>query len=157
MTPNLNLSLDLSPDSRIWFYQTDRPITENERVLLSEKLNTFISSWAAHGDKLYGDFVFFNPHLLIIAIDDSKVPPSGCSIDSCTRFISELGKAFAIDFFVRTKALVLHDNQWVQTDFDSVASFPPTVLLLDPTVTRIHEFNSKGIVAPAESGLKHLF
>ncbi len=153
----LNFEQNLSPDSRIWFYQTNRELNESEIQSLSIELKEFMKTWAAHGSGLYGDFTFFNPFLLIVAVDDSKVPPSGCSIDAFVRFLTSLGAKYNIDFFVRMKTVALVDGQWKQLDFDEVALVKNDVQIVDTTVSSLHDFNLKGLVKPELSGLSPLF
>jgi len=153
----LNFEQNLSPDSRIWFYQTDRKLSENEIQSLSIELKEFMKTWAAHGSGLYGDFTFFNPFLLIVAVDDSKVPPSGCSIDAFVRFLSALGQKYNIDFFVRMKTLALVNGNWKQLSFQETSDIAEDIDIIDTTLTILSDFHSKGITKPKITGLKSLF
>lgn len=153
----LNFEQNLSPDSRIWFYQTNRELSESEIQSLSVELKEFMKTWAAHGSGLYGDFTFFNPFILTVAVDDSKVPPSGCSIDAFVRFLTNLGAKYNVDFFVRMKTVALVDGEWRQLEFDKVALVKNNVQIVDTTITVLSDFNLKGIAVPQHSGLKSLF
>jgi hypothetical protein len=157
MRPELNFSRELHPNSRVWIYQTDRELNTLEIEQLSSELNRFIADWAAHGSGLFADFSFFSPYTLIVAVDDTKVPPSGCSIDALVRFLMKLGEKYQLDFFVRTNAVVFDQGQWKQQAFHEVDAQKQSLLIIDPTVATLHDFYSSGIVSPLNSGLKTLF
>lgn len=157
MIPQLNFSQALSEDSRIWIYQTNRALSDKEMVQLSGELNQFIANWAAHGSGLFADFSFFSPYTLIVAVDETKVPPSGCSIDALVRFLTNLGQQFNLDFFVRMKAVVFDEGQWKQQAFHEVDAQKQSLLIIDPTVATLHDFYSSGVISPLNSGLKTLF
>lgn len=156
-THQLNFEQNLSPDSRIWFYQTNRELGESEIQDLSRELKEFMKTWAAHGTGLYGDFTFFNPFLLIVAVDDSKVPPSGCSIDSFVRFLTSLGAKYDIDFFVRMKTVAIVDGEWMQLGFSEASLIKSNLQIVDTTVKDIQDFKLKGLMKPESSGLSPLF
>jgi hypothetical protein len=68
---------------------------------MQSTLAEFMNSWASHGNELYGDFALESDLFLLVGADESKAPTSGCSIDSLTRKIKEIGKQLNIDFFNR--------------------------------------------------------
>lgn len=152
----MELLAHLPDHSRIWIYQTDRPLSPAEQAISTEKLHEFIASWAAHGNQLYGGFAFINPFILLVAVDEQRVSASGCSIDSLTRFISGLGQSLNCDFFVRMKVTALKDDQWRQIDFSEINP-AGHYKIVDTTIPYLGEFRKKGIVAPLESGLSRIF
>lgn len=91
----------LSANSRIWIYQSDRPITAEEQIQIRNKSAVFLKSWAAHGQDLLASAEVIDDYFLIISTDESFNMASGCSIDTSFRFIQELGSSFQIDFFNR--------------------------------------------------------
>lgn len=91
----------LSDNSRVWVYQSDRPITSSEVDFIEQNMSRFIHQWAAHGKELFAGYEIVKPFFLIVAVDDTKVPPSGCSIDASVHFIQDLQKELNIDFFQR--------------------------------------------------------
>jgi hypothetical protein len=93
--------LNLAPHSRLWIYQANKFLTEEEQKTISEEISEFIKGWASHGNELYGDFSIQNDLFLMVGADESKSPTSGCSIDSLTRKVQEIGDKMKIDFFNR--------------------------------------------------------
>ena len=146
----------ISKGNRIWIYQTNRPINELEQEKINPELDAFIAEWATHGTQLSGGYQWINPYILILGVDEKAVMPSGCSIDSSGRFLRELGAKYTIDFFVRMKSVILHNEEWKQVDFNAVGELND-IKVVDTTITDWNDFLEKGIVAPAESGLVSLF
>lgn len=88
---------------RIWIYQADRFLNEEEQEQVTQTLAEFTSQWKAHGKKLtafsevrYGLFV-------ILMVDDSVEMPSGCSIDKSVYLMKELEERLKVGFFDRLK------------------------------------------------------
>ena len=99
MTANFD---SINDRAKIWIYQADQPIDTEEKAVIREHLDVFLSQWAAHGSALQaaGDVLY--DYFLIICVDESFHKPGGCSIDSSVRFVQELGQRMNLDFFRRT-------------------------------------------------------
>ncbi len=80
----------MHPQSRVWVYQADRFLQENEIAFLNHSLEQFTQEWAAHGAALSAQFDIIENLFIILAVDETSVAASGCSIDSSTRFIKSL-------------------------------------------------------------------
>lgn len=153
----VHFTRDLSPESRVWVYQSDRRLEKNEQEQLSQEIDAFVQNWAAHGNGLFADFTFVSPYNLIVAVDDSKVPPSGCSIDAFVRFLTSLGTKHSIDFFVRMKVVAFDGNDWSQLSFEDVSEKAANIRIIDPTIDRLNQLVKSGLTEPQHSGLKTLF
>ena len=92
------------------------------------RLSTFIRAWQSHGSGLSADSKLIANRLLIVAIDESGVSASGCSLDSMTHFLKS--EAPSIDWFNRT--YVLH-----RPHSDSVVSINDGW-----SVTEMYEFHA---------------
>src|SRR5690606_12771664 len=89
--------------NRVWIYQADRFLSDEEVTRMSASLNDFISQWAAHGNALAArGYIKYNL-FLILEVDERQASASGCSIDSSVRFIKSLEQAFGVGFFDRMK------------------------------------------------------
>jgi len=98
----MNTSLDyLAAHSRIWIFQADRFMSAAESEMIKKTMNDFIPKWASHGNDLYGGFEWIDNLFLVVGVDEAKSPASGCSIDSLTRVVKDLGMALHTDFFNR--------------------------------------------------------
>ncbi len=100
MHPMTTIS-QMPQDARVWVYQSNRSLT-NEEVTAIEKAGTFfISCWAAHGASLKASFDILHDRFIVIAVDEKQANASGCSIDASVRFIKELEKQFNLNLFDR--------------------------------------------------------
>ncbi|MEY4702667.1 MAG: hypothetical protein RIR96_564 [Bacteroidota bacterium] len=98
-TPHLPETL--APDSRVWIYQSDRPLTDSECRSIQFRLNHYVSDWKAHGKTIEGfASVFFNRFILILA-DETLHQVSGCSIDNSVRMLKEIEQELSITLFDR--------------------------------------------------------
>jgi hypothetical protein len=101
-------------DSRIWIYQTDRLLTSDEAGTLNELLKSVVDGWETHGKPLTASAKIFHHRFVVIAVDESKQLPSGCSIDKSVNWLKEIGIEMNIDFFDRSIAW-LDDAEVVHT------------------------------------------
>jgi len=87
---------EMSKDSRIWIYQSNRNFIVSELEELNSKTVAFLNSWASHGSEMLCSYQIKYDRFIIIALDESKTSASGCSIDSCVHFIQGLEKTFEV-------------------------------------------------------------
>ncbi|GAB3229554.1 hypothetical protein J0A67_12965 [Algoriphagus aestuariicola] len=76
--------------SRVWVYQADKPISESDEQLIRERLVSFCEGWNTHGNLMPTSFDILESQILILAVDESKLGASGCSIDSSVRTLRDL-------------------------------------------------------------------
>jgi len=91
----------LASTSRIWIFQSDRLLTEEEEAQLSSELNNFVLGWQAHGVDLVASAEVLHNSIVVIGVDEHKEPPSGCSIDKAFKLLKSFGESNVIDFFNR--------------------------------------------------------
>lgn len=89
--------------NRVWIYQADRFLGEQEVQAIHEKLASFIQSWTAHGSALAGKAVVVDNLFVVIEVDESVAGVTGCSIDKSVHFIKSLGEKYNVDFFDRMR------------------------------------------------------
>jgi hypothetical protein len=86
------------PDtSRVWIYQANRSFTDTELQEISSELDEFLSQWTAHGAGLKAGYEIRYKRFLIIALDQSRQPATGCSIDASVHFIQNLEKKYGVE------------------------------------------------------------
>lgn len=91
----------ISPESRVWIFQADRPITASESEIAESKLRGFTDEWNAHGEPLKTSFTVKFGQFIILAADENHHSPSGCSIDSSVRVLKEIEQSVGIQLFDR--------------------------------------------------------
>jgi hypothetical protein len=87
----------LSDTSRVWIYQASRSFSAEELEEVRTGLDQFIKEWTAHGSELAAGYEIRYNRFIVIALDQTNVTASGCSIDASVRFILDLEKKYDID------------------------------------------------------------
>jgi hypothetical protein len=87
--------------SKLWIYQANRFLTDDECALIKQLSDDFIKSWAAHGAKLYASIEVEHKIFLLIAVDEDIAIASGCSIDKSVHFVKAIENKLNIQFFDR--------------------------------------------------------
>ncbi len=154
---------ELSATSRVWIYQSDRALTQEEQKALLIASEQFLQQWAAHGQSLLASATIEHGHFLIIATDEGFNMASGCSIDSSFRFVQEIGGKLQIDFFNRANLAFLK-NEKVQfvgmKDLKSAIAqgeIDSNSLFFDNNLKTKAELEEKWIVKASESWLSRYF
>ncbi|WP_192348073.1 hypothetical protein [Algoriphagus sp. Y33] len=81
---------DMPEDSRVWIYQAARRFSGHEKELIASKLSIFCDGWNTHGNRMPTSFEILDDQILVLAVDESGLGASGCSIDSSVRTLREL-------------------------------------------------------------------
>lgn len=91
----------LPPSSRVWIFQSHRPMTPQESEVVESQLRQFTEKWAAHGSPLKTSFTLKFNQFIVLAADESHHAASGCSIDSSVRVLRELEQSLGVQLFNR--------------------------------------------------------
>ncbi|AVI51910.1 ABC transporter ATPase [Pukyongia salina] len=87
----------LPDDSRIWVYQANRKLSDEEVQKIEEQTREFLTQWTAHGTELEAGFEVKYNRFIVIGLNQANASASGCSIDASVRFIQSLEKQFELD------------------------------------------------------------
>lgn len=102
-TPSLTTTDSFSPDSRVWVYVSNRPLTADESAFVQHNLDAFCAQWTAHNHALKARGEVFEGQLLVLMVDETQAGASGCSIDKSVHFLEALGQEIGADFFERMR------------------------------------------------------
>lgn len=91
-------------NARLWIYQANRTLTDQEVSLITETLKAALDGWQAHGHTLLSSGKVFYNRFVVLAVDESHELPSGCSIDRSVHWLQEIGQRLDVDFFDRSVA-----------------------------------------------------
>lgn len=147
---------DFPGDARVWLYQTDRALNENEIQHVDQKLQAFVRDWAAHGNQLWANARVINPFFVAVAVNDALTPPSGCSIDASVKEMQALGKSLDVDFFTRMKVTYIENGEIDQIDFSDLSELSKDTLIYDPLVGKLEALRSSFPSALKESSFAHM-
>ena len=87
----------LPEHSRVWIYQANRSFSDEELTEITQKLDTFITNWTAHGADLNAGYDIRYKRFIILAVDQTSQSATGCSIDASVRFIQQLEQDYNVD------------------------------------------------------------
>ncbi len=116
---------DLNKETtRVWIYASDRILTEEEQKYIKEKLIEFTKEWNTHGSKLTSGVEILHDRFVILAVDESKVQASGCSIDNSIHIMKNLEKELGINFFNRLMVWIKKETEWKFIHFSEIQQYP---------------------------------
>lgn len=101
---------DLPDNARIWIYQAERQLNDEEKAAIRKELQQFTESWAAHNQALRcaGDVV--HGRFIVLGVDENQHGASGCSIDSSVHFLKNIEKSYKISLFDRSQIAFMKDE-----------------------------------------------
>jgi predicted double-glycine peptidase len=115
----------LSKSSKIWIYQADRELLDEEVKKIKNKIESFLKNWQSHGKDLVASYKIAYNQFIILAVDEDKTKSSGCSVDASVALIKELEQDLQVNFFDRMK-VTFKNNENINTinlvDFQHYAS-----------------------------------
>ncbi len=88
---------NLPDNSRVWIYQANRKLTDDEVAIINEKTRLFLEQWTAHGADLEAGFEIKYNRFIVIGLNQENASASGCSIDASVHFIQLLEKELDVD------------------------------------------------------------
>ena len=135
--------------SKVWLYKADRQLNENDAQVIAEILNDFVPKWATHGTQMYGDWKIVENWFVVLAVDESKVAASGCSIDSSVKVMKEIGQKLNIDFFNRLKVLISENGETKEIHFSELENHP-VAKLFNPLVTDLKTLRENWLIPTTE-------
>lgn len=135
---NKELFTQFPDQSKIWLYQSDRALSKEEMKQLENELVAFVEGWAAHGSKLWAGAKVLNPYFVIVAVNDSLVPPSGCSVDASVHKMKDIGLKIGINFFDRMKVTIQEREELKQIHFSELDTHQEA-LIFDPLINSLGE------------------
>lgn len=93
--------MEFSQHSRVWIYQADKKLSDQEVQQIQQELDDFTISWTAHNAQLKAMAEIRYNRFLILIVDESQAGASGCSIDKSVHFMKQLEQRFNISLFDR--------------------------------------------------------
>ena len=93
--------MQFSENSRVWIYQSDKQLTEEQTAQIQQHLNAFTTQWTAHNNQLKAKAEVRYNRFLILIVDETQAGASGCSIDKSVHFMQQLEQKFGINLFDR--------------------------------------------------------
>ncbi len=155
--------MNFSPQSRVWIYQSERVLNQNEVIEIKSILDNFIQEWSAHGTALKAAYKILYSHFIVFIVDETQAAASGCSIDSSVRIIKQIEQKFNIDFFNRfNMAYKLNEELKIASkeDFEtliSIKKITPDTIVFNNMVQTLTDFENKWELPLSQSWHAQIF
>ena len=159
----LTLFDQMPETSRLWIYQADRKLNQEEVSLIERLTTDFIDRWTAHGQDLKASFKIEREQFLVITLDEKFTGASGCSIDASVHHIAQLEKRLGISFMNNNKVAFLFDDNVELVPFNSIRErtsnneINASTMVFDNTVTNLKAFNENWLRESGNTWLKRYF
>ena len=147
----------LPETSRIWIYQSNRTLSEQELVEIIALLDGFIGEWTAHGTGLKAGYEIRYNRFIVLALDQTHASASGCSIDASVHFIQQLEQKYSVDLLDKMN-VSYKQGEFIAykplADFKKMAkdkAVSKNTVVFNHLVTNIFEYQNHWEVPAAES------
>ena len=154
---------EMPKSAKIWIYQANRKMTDEEVATANELLTTFVENWAAHSTPLKASYLIKYNRFIILAVDQEYHAASGCSIDASVKIIQDLEQKFGIDLLdkmnvtYKTGEFIAHKSL---IDFKKMAkekAVNANTIVFNNLVNTIEEFEEFWEVPAGESWHSRFF
>lgn len=153
---------DMPESARVWWYQAERALRAEEIERVESTLKEKVGTWMTHGMPLKGSFRVFNERIIVIAADVEYQMPSGCSVDSSTRWLQELGGSLGISLFDRSFG-ILQGEELHFVPFTDLklgverGTIGPETAVVNSQVASKGDLDSKFFIPAKETYIKRYF
>ena len=145
----------LPPDARVWIFAAERPLTDSERHLLLNAVDSFLQSWKAHGEPLAASRDLRHGQFLFVGVDESAAGASGCSIDAMVRVLSDMERQLGLALTDHGPVLYRQGNRIERVPRPEFARLAreglvgPETIVFDTTLTRLADVRAGRWELPA--------
>ena len=150
--------------ARIWTYTSNRKLEKKELDILSSRLSVFCEQWNTHGALMPTSFEIRFDQVIILAVDESQLGASGCSIDSSVRLLRDIETKFGIDLLNQGKVSFLYgENNLEVNNLLGIKSkvkegiLKAETIVLNPVVQSKSDLEKNWIIKAKESWLNKFF
>lgn len=107
---------ELAGHSKIWIYQTNKPLTDEEVARIKNTTTMFISQWQSHGADMDAACELFLNRFIVVGLDETSAGASGCGIDKLFNHMKRMEAEFQISLYDRLNVYYMN--------LDAPISFP---------------------------------
>jgi len=122
-----------------------------------------VENWTAHNKALEASVEMRYNHFIILAVDETKAPATGCSIDKSVHFIKALENELKINLldksniaFLKGDEIILQKLPFIKSKVES-GEITPDLLTFNNMVTTKADFDSSWIISTSKSWMGRFF
>ena len=145
----------LPDESRLWVFAVERTLVEADQENFLSAVDRFLETWAAHGVPLTCGRDFRRGRFLLVAVDETSAPPSGCSIDAMVGVMKDQERRLGLRILDNTPVWFVADGEVQRIsrpEFSRLAeggAVDPDTVVFDNTVTRLKDVRAGRWEGPA--------
>lgn len=147
----------LPDEARLWTFHADHQLTDEEADRLHDRLDAFVTEWAAHRRDLTAGYDVLYNQFVVVGVDESKLPPSGCSIDAMVHALRGIGAELSAEF-IDAPEIAFRDGEDVRCvsreEFERLAGegeVTSDTIVFNRTVDRVGDLRGGRWELPARS------
>jgi hypothetical protein len=100
-------------ESRVWIYQSDSPFAEADIQRINEDIEGFCTQWTSHNRALKAIGGVMHDLFVVLVVDETMSPSSGCSIDKSVAFVKSLEQKYGRKLLERNNIAWLDENEQI--------------------------------------------
>ena len=132
-------------ESRVWIYLCNRILNDQEANLIEGQIKKFTRSWKAHQKPLSANGQLLYNQYIVLAVDESVEPISGCSIDSSVHLVKTIENHLEVDFFNRLNVLVLKNQTPKLVSYHDIGAYKGD-FVFNPRIESLRELRENWLV-----------
>ena len=101
-------------ESRVWIYQADKPLREEDIPLVNEDIEAFCKQWTSHNQDLKAIGGIMHDLFVVLVVDETMASTSGCSIDKSVAFVKKLEQKYHCTLLERSNIAWLDEKEEIQ-------------------------------------------
>lgn len=86
---------------RLWIFQSNRFLNNEEKQNISDIISKFLASWAAHGADLKSELRIIEDKFIVIMVDEDQTRATGCSLDKLNQCMREIDHIYHLELLNR--------------------------------------------------------
>ena len=151
----------ISESYTCWVYQTEKMITQKEKVFISKSLESFCEKWTSHNNSVKSSYVIDFDSFIILFADQRINKVSGCAIDEKSRVIRQIGNNLKIKIlpyintgvFIKKKLVFLSKEEIISKLNSNEINGDSDIINI--TIKSKKDYEEKWILKIKESWLKN--
>jgi hypothetical protein len=153
------IEFDNLPDtSRIWIFQSSKPLDHQSGMQLLQSVHWFINDWTAHQQSLTASAAIRDDFFLVVAVDEQAAGASGCSVDKLFRFVQGFERENGVRLTERQRVVISGEpprDVSLEEIPDLLASeaMSPETLVYDVTVDSLGAYRQRFVTPVNKSWL----
>lgn len=153
----------LPAEARVWVYQANRPLNQEEQKEILTFLSGFLENWTAHQQSLRASAKIMDNFFVIVGLDEEFQAASGCSIDKQVHFIKQIEEKWKVSLLDHSQIAYLSEGEVKFVHFNKIKDaiiegiISPETLIFNKNIATKKDLESAWLLPAQETWLKSYF